>query len=78
MIIEIDGYENGILLKSNRKLSINEIRGVYIKAKVLSRTPSDLPRIICEIGDMEIVSYDDGTSQIVIDTDTDRIYKPRR
>lgn len=76
LIIEMDGYYHQVLIKGKR-CSKKELMKRYKNAKALTSNILDLPAIFCRINCFEQISYHEGIKvDYVIDTDTDRIYKP--
>ncbi|WP_348620212.1 hypothetical protein [Paenibacillus polymyxa] len=77
MIIEIDGYFNSVLLQSDENFSLNEIEGIYLDLKAKIKVIDEIPNRFCkEYNMIEIDKAIKNKADIVIDTDTDRIYKP--
>lgn len=76
MIIEIDGYEQQVLL-SGPHCSIVELRDKYKTAQRVTHIASVIPTVICALYGFQQVTYETGVHvTYVIDTDTDRIYAP--
>lgn len=76
LIVKIDGYYHQVLLKG-KKCSKKELLKRYIKAKALTSDILDLPAIFCRINCFDQLVYNEDIEvDYVIDTDTDRIYKP--
>ena len=76
MIIEMDGYYHQVLL-SGKKSSKQQLKKKYLQAKQLTDDIKDLPNVFCRLNNFEPLPYDNNVEiDIVIDTDTDRIYSP--
>jgi len=77
MLIEIDGYFNQTVLSTEEDLSEREIREFYEQLKNEGISWVELSELFCNRFNMKIEEKIDGIRiDIVIDTDTDRIYKP--
>ncbi|KOP67261.1 hypothetical protein AMS62_19910 [Bacillus sp. FJAT-18019] len=77
MIVEIDGYFDRTLLHSEKDLSERELRKIYDQIKNEGISWRELPNTLCNRYNMKKVGILEGIRiDIVIDTDTDRIYKP--
>lgn len=77
MIIEVDGYFNQALLQSDVNYSLEEMEQIYLVLKTKIELIDELPKLLCEHYNMlEIDKNIENKVDIVIDTDTDRIYKP--
>lgn len=78
MIIEIDGYFAQAYLKADRDYSLDELSSLYARLSSKAASVHDLAIMFCETSRMIPI---EGTSElkpdVVMDTDTDRIYKPR-
>ena len=57
LIIEIDGYFHQVLL-TGEKLSQQELKKIYMRAKELSCDIKDLPNVFCRISDFGEIPYD--------------------
>lgn len=78
MIIEIDGYFLRTILRSDKELSKDEIKNIYEDLRRKGTSCKQLPETFCRLYNMEIQEEIEGLRiNIVIDTDTDRIYKPQ-
>ena len=78
MIIELDGYSYQALLQSYQNYSISEMKEMYLELKVKIESLSELPKAFCTTYNMiEINKTIETKPDIVIDTDTDRIYSPQ-
>ncbi|MNP66204.1 hypothetical protein D3C76_1618840 [compost metagenome] len=78
MIIEIDGYFYQALLQSTQNYSIRTIKEMYLDLKSKIESLTELPIVFCTTYNMtEINRTNETKPDIVIDTDTDRIYKPQ-
>lgn len=77
MIIEIDGYFLRTILRSDKEFSKGDLINMYDDLKNnISR--KQLPETLCRLYSMEKQEEMEGLRiDIVIDTDTDRIYKPQ-
>lgn len=76
LIIEMDGYYHQVLMKG-KGCSKQELMKKYKNAKALTSNILDLPAIFCRVNCFEQLSYNEVIEvDYVIDTDTDRIYKP--
>ncbi|AET61214.1 hypothetical protein HPL003_22450 [Paenibacillus terrae HPL-003] len=77
MIIEIEGYFNQALLQADDNYSVKEIEQIYLDLKTKIKLIDELPKELCENYNMiEINKTIEKKVDMVIDTDTDRIYKP--
>ncbi|MFD0618279.1 hypothetical protein ACFQZR_12475 [Paenibacillus sp. GCM10027629] len=76
MVIEIDGFYCRVLI-TGKKCSKQELKQKYIQAKKLALHIRDVPEIFCRLHNFEQLRYEgDIQVDIVIDTDTDKIYEP--
>ena len=76
MMIEIDGYEQQVLL-IGPYCSLDELREKYKTAKRVTQVVKVIPAVICALYSFQQVPYQaDVQVTYVIDTDTDRIYAP--
>ncbi|MGF7036193.1 hypothetical protein J2T17_007245 [Paenibacillus mucilaginosus] len=76
LIVEIDGYFRRALV-AGRECSKEELKQKYLQVKELASHVRDVPEIFCRLHNFEQLHYDDGLKvDYVIDTDTDKIYKP--
>lgn len=76
LIVKIDGYYHQVLIKG-KSCSKKELMKRYINAKALISNILDLPAIFCRINCFDQLVYNEDIEvDYVIDTDTDRIYKP--
>jgi hypothetical protein len=76
LIIEIDGYFHQVLL-TGKKCTKQQLKQKYLNAKELSYEIKDLPGVFCRLHNFEQIPYDNDIKvELVIDTDTDRIYSP--
>lgn len=76
LIVKIDGYYHQVLIKG-KSCSKKELMKRYINAKALISNILDLPAIFCRINCFDQLAYNEDIEiDYVIDTDTDRIYKP--
>lgn len=76
MIIKIEGYFFQNLI-TGPLCTQEELYQKYIEAKMLSLNIRDLPDIFCRLHNFDRLRFEDDTEVvIVIDTDTDRIYRP--
>jgi hypothetical protein len=76
LLVEIDGYFRGSLI-TGKKCSKQELKEKYLQAKELASHIKDVPEIFCRLHDFEQLQYvEDLQVNYVIDTDTDKIYKP--
>lgn len=77
MIIEVDGYYLQCVLASDRNLSHEQLSESYVKAKETCSTIKDIPIKLQEYLNLKEVQHSESLGiDYVIDTDTDRIYKP--
>lgn len=80
MIIEFDGYGiNEYVI--GRNCSLNELKTMYLTVKNEELSNEDLLRLFCVHYHYEIIPkslQEAGTSDVVIDLDTDYIYIPNR
>ncbi|MBO3286216.1 hypothetical protein MKY98_17815 [Paenibacillus sp. FSL M8-0228] len=77
MIIEVDGYYIHCLLVSDRDIDHQEIVEIYEKAKETCSKTKDIPMKLKEYLNLkEVQKIESLRIDYVIDTDTDRIYKP--
>lgn len=77
MIIEIDGYFYQALLQSTQYYSTSAMKEMYFELKSRIESLSELPKAFCTTYNMiEIIRTNETKPDIVIDTDTDRIYRP--
>lgn len=78
MIIEIDGYFYQALLQSSHNYSIRTLKVMYLELKNEIESITELPKAFCTRYNMtELIRTNETKPDIVIDTDTDRIYKPQ-
>ncbi|WP_337100107.1 hypothetical protein [Paenibacillus sp. YIM B09110] len=78
LIIEIDGYFHQALIYTSQDYSMMRISEMYIEIKRKIELLNELPRAFCTTYNMtEIESTNETKADIVIDIDTDRIYKPQ-
>ena len=79
VIIEIDGYYIQCVLASDRDVSHQELSESYVKAKERCSTTKDIPMKLKEYLNLKEVQQTESLEiDYVIDTDTDRIYKPNK
>ncbi|NUU74363.1 hypothetical protein HP552_03670 [Paenibacillus xylanilyticus] len=79
LIVEIDGYFENVLI-IGKKCSISELKKKYKIAKTRCKDISKFTDIFCRMFQFERLpsSHEiDDRPDVVIDTDTDRIYAPR-
>ncbi|HGH7181753.1 hypothetical protein DXB51_23175 [Bacillus cereus] len=80
MIIEFDGYRiNEYVI--GRNCSLNKLKAMYLNVKNEELSNEDLLRLFCMHYHYEIIPkslQEAGTSDVVIDLDTDYIYIPNR
>ncbi|WP_031461878.1 hypothetical protein [Paenibacillus polymyxa] len=77
MIIEIEGYFNQTVLQADENYSLKEIEKIYLDIKNKIQIIDKLPKELCKYYNMiEVNKNKEIKVDIVIDTDTDRIYKP--
>lgn len=78
MIIEIDGYFLSTILCSDKEFSKGDLINMYDDLKNKGIPRKQLPETLCRLYSMEKKEEIEGLRiDIVIDTDTDRIYKPQ-
>lgn len=76
MIVEIDGFFHQILI-TGKKCSKQELEQKYLIAKELIIDIREIPDIFYRLYKFKQIPYsNDIEVDFVIDTDTDRIYKP--
>lgn len=76
MLVKIDGYFHCVHI-TGCKCSKQELRQKYVQAKRMTSDIRDLPNVFCRLHSFEQITLDsDNEVDFVIDTDTDRIYKP--
>lgn len=76
MIIKIEGFFFQNLI-TGPLCTQEELYQKYIQAKMLSLNIRDLPDIFCRLHNFDRLRFEDDTDVgFVIDTDTDRIYRP--
>lgn len=76
MLIRIDGYPHDVLL-SGGKYAVRQLRERYQLAKRTCENSADLPYVFARLCQLEIIiGNEEVEGDIVIDTDTDRIYRP--
>ncbi len=76
MLVIIDGYFHRVLL-SGAKCNKKDLKQKYLQAKRLTTDIRDLPNVFRRLHCFEQIPLDnDVEADFVIDTDTDRIYKP--
>jgi hypothetical protein len=76
MIVEIDGYFHRMHI-TGAKCTEQELKQKFLQARVLTSCIKDLPDVFCRLHSFEQIPLDhDVVVDFVIDTDTDRIYKP--
>jgi len=76
LIVEIDGFFHNVLL-TGRKCSKKELKQKYLQAKNMITDIRDLPDVFCRLHYFDKLSiHYEIEIDFVIDTDTDRIYKP--
>ena len=76
LIIEIDGYFHQALV-TGKTCSKQQLNDKYVLAKELTYEISDFPNVFCRLHHFERIPYDSEMAvDFVIDTDTDRIYRP--
>ncbi|QDY83493.1 hypothetical protein FQU75_08740 [Paenibacillus polymyxa] len=77
MIIEIEGYFNQTVLQADENYSLEEIEKISLDLKNKIQIIDKLPRELCKYYNMiEVNKNKEIKVDMVIDTDTDRIYKP--
>ncbi|AHM67175.1 hypothetical protein LK13_04890 [Paenibacillus polymyxa] len=77
MIIEIEGYFNQTVLQADENYSLKEIEKIYLDIKNKIQIIDKLPKELCKYYNMiEVNKNKEIKVDMVIDTDTDRIYKP--
>ncbi len=78
MLVEIDGYFYRMLIFSEKDLSEREMRKIYDQLMNEGIPFRELPDTPCKRYNMKKVRILEGIRiDIVIDKDTDRIYKPQ-
>lgn len=78
MIIEVDGYLIHSYFISEKDINHQELKTTYRKIKKLSSKTEEIPSLLKEHLNLREIQNDGGLKvDYVIDTDTDRIYKPR-
>ncbi|MED1607583.1 hypothetical protein P4U90_19845 [Cytobacillus kochii] len=76
MLIRIDGYTHDVLL-SGKKYAVRQLRERYQLAKRVCENSEDLPYVFARLCQLEvIIGNEEVEVDIVIDTDTERIYCP--
>ncbi|WP_075980156.1 hypothetical protein [Bacillus massilinigeriensis] len=76
LIVKIDGYYHQVLIKG-KKCSKQELMKRYINAQALTTDILELPAIFYRVNCFDQLAYNEDIEvDYVIDTDTDRIYKP--
>jgi hypothetical protein len=76
MIIKIEGYFFQNLI-TGHQCTQEELYQKYIQAKIITLNIRDLPDIFCRLHNFNRLRFEDDTEVgYVIDTDTDRIYRP--
>lgn len=79
LIVEIDGYFENVLI-IGKTCSISELRKKYEIAKTRCTNINEFADIFCRMFQFERLPFSeeiDVRPDVVIDTDTDRIYAPR-
>lgn len=77
MIVEIDGYFDRTLLLSEKDLSEGKLREIYDQLKSEGISWRELPDILCKRYNMKKdEKLESVIIDIVIDTDTEQIYRP--
>ncbi|MGG4108382.1 hypothetical protein AAXB25_31275 [Paenibacillus lautus] len=77
MIIEVDGYFKQAILHTKENYSLEEIEQIYLDLKTKVELIDEIPKLLCK--DYNMIEIDKNIVNkvdIVIDTDTDRTYKP--
>lgn len=78
MIIEIDGYFISAFFVCEPDINHQELIISYRKTKEISSKTEEIPVLLKKLLNLrEIQKYEGLEVDFVIDTDTDRIYKPR-
>lgn len=76
MLVEIDGYFHRVHI-TGAKCNKQELKQKYLQAKRLTSDIRDLPDVFRRLHSFEQTPIDNDVEvDFVIDTDTDRIYKP--
>lgn len=76
MLIEIDGYFHRIHI-TGAKCTKQELKQKYLQAKRLTSDIRELPEVFCRFHTFDQIPLDNDVEvDFVIDTDTNRIYKP--
>jgi hypothetical protein len=76
MVIYVDGYYRGVALETGAFISRDELSTIYLNF-IKDNKREAFPELLCEkFGFRFIESKGDRQYDLVIDTDTDRIYKP--
>ncbi|MEG0260340.1 MAG: hypothetical protein RR651_10745 [Lysinibacillus sp.] len=77
MIVEFDGYDKQELV-FGKSHSIEELRMMYFSIRLVGLSEGNLVDLFCRKFSFEAYPYDSKIQvDMVIDTDTDRIYRPR-
>ncbi len=78
MIIEVDGYLIRSFFISEKDINHQELKATYRKIKKLGLKTEEIQSLLKEHLNLIEIQNDEGLKvDYVIDTDTDRIYKPR-
>jgi hypothetical protein len=76
MLVEIDGYFHRVHI-TGAKCTKQELKQKFLQARKLTFDIRDLPDVFCRFHSFEQIPLDNNVViDFVIDTDTDRIYKP--
>lgn len=76
MLVEIDGYFHRVHI-TGTKCNKQELKQKYLQAKRLTSNIRELPDVFCKLHSFEQIPLDnDEEVDFVIDTDTEKIYKP--
>ncbi|WP_246313927.1 hypothetical protein [Paenibacillus foliorum] len=76
MLVEFDAYYHRVHI-IGVKCNKQELKQKYLQAKNLTSIIRDLPDVFCKLHSFEQIPLDNNVkADFVIDTDTDRIYKP--
>ncbi|MCD1260733.1 hypothetical protein B5M42_018180 [Paenibacillus athensensis] len=78
MLIEIDGYFKQAWLQTTAAYTVAELRALYDDFQENKGSLSlELDVWLCREHGMSMLKNPSGNADIIIDTDTDRIYKPK-
>lgn len=76
MTIKIDGYFHSLLI-TGKKCAKEQLREKYFQAKKHSGDMKNFPDLFCRMHHLDRIPFDSEIEvELVIDTDTDRIYQP--